>query len=96
MAIAEQRARRGIQRTWEALPLIGMCLWIIPERTFITRASVSLLGVPMKRSRADSVASVLLRKVRSAYEYPGHLVLADIARLQKTIKRAYYAATRSV
>ena len=73
-----------------------MCLWIIPERTFLPAYPYLYWGVPMKRSRADSVASVLLRKVRSAYEYPGHLVLADIARLQKTIKRAYYAATRSV
>ncbi len=49
----------------------------------------------MKRSRTDSVALVLLEKVRFAYEYPGHLVLADIARLKKAIKRAYYAATRT-
>ena len=50
----------------------------------------------MKRARIDSVASALLRKIRFAYEYPGHLVLADIARLKKMIKRAYYAAMRGV
>jgi hypothetical protein len=50
----------------------------------------------MKRSRSDAVALVLLRKVRFAYEYPGQLVLADIARLKKAIKRAYYAAMRGV
>ena len=48
----------------------------------------------MKSSRTDSAAIVLLRKGRSAYEYPGQLVLADIARLGKAIKRAYYAAMR--
>ena len=42
----------------------------------------------MKRSRTYSVVSMLLRKVRFVYEYPGHLVLADSARLKKTIKRA--------
>ena len=47
----------------------------------------------MKRSRM-SVARMLLRKARSAYEYPGQLVLADIARLKKAIKRAYFAAMR--
>jgi len=50
----------------------------------------------MKRSRTDSVALVLLGKVRLAYEYPGQLVLADFARLRKSIKRAYYAAMRGV
>jgi hypothetical protein len=71
-----------------------MCLRIIPERTFFPEY---LFGeYPMKRSRIDSVASALLRKVRFAYEYPGHLVLADIARLKKTIKRAYYATMRGV
>ena len=48
----------------------------------------------MKRSLTYSVVSMLLRKVRFVYEYPGHLVLADSARLKKTIKRAYYAAMR--
>jgi hypothetical protein len=48
------------------------------------------------RSRSDSVASELLAKVRLAYEYPGHLVLADIARLKTAIKRAYYAAMRGI
>jgi hypothetical protein len=47
----------------------------------------------MKHSRI-SVARVLLRKARSAYEYPGQLVLTDIARLKKAIKRAYFAAMR--
>jgi hypothetical protein len=71
-----------------------MCRWIIPERTFFPEY---LYGEdPMKRSRSDSVALVLLRKVRFAYEYPGQLVLADIARLKKTIKRAYYAAMRGI
>ena len=50
----------------------------------------------MKRSRTYSVVSMLLRKVRFVYEYPGHLVLADSARLKKVIKRAYYAAMRGV
>lgn len=50
----------------------------------------------MKRSHFDSVSLVLLKKVQFAFEYPGHLVLADIARLKKTIKRAYYAAMRGV
>ena len=50
----------------------------------------------MKRSRTESVASMLLRKARFVYEYPGHLVLADSARLMKAIKRAYYAAMRGV
>ena len=50
----------------------------------------------MKRSRTESVASMLLRKALFVYEYPGHLVLADSARLKKTIKRAYYAAMRGV
>lgn len=48
------------------------------------------------RSHPVSVALVLLGKVRLAYEYPGRLVLADIARLKKTVKRAYSAATRGV
>jgi hypothetical protein len=50
----------------------------------------------MNRSHPVSVALALLAKVRWAYEYPGHLVLADSARLKKTIKRAYYAAMRGV
>jgi hypothetical protein len=50
----------------------------------------------MKRSRTESVASMLLRKALFVYEYPGHLVLADGARLMKAIKRAYYAAMRAV
>ena len=50
----------------------------------------------MKRLRTDSFALVLLRKCRSAYEYPGQLVLADIARLKKAIRRAYFAAMRGV
>jgi hypothetical protein len=50
----------------------------------------------MKRSRTDSVVSMLLRKALFVYEYPGHLVLADSARLMKAIKRAYYAAMRGV
>jgi hypothetical protein len=67
---------------------------IIPERTFFPEY---LFGEhPMKRSRPESCASSLLRKVRFVYEYPGHLVLADIARLKKTIKRAYYTAMRGV
>jgi len=37
---------------------------------------------------------MLLKKALLVYEYPGHLVLADSARLKKTIKRAYYAAMR--
>ena len=48
----------------------------------------------MKRSRIISVALVLLIKGRSVYEYPGNLVLADIARLKKAIKR--FAAMRGV
>ncbi len=48
---------------------------------------------PMKRSHPVSFASVLLAKIRLVYEYPGRLVLADIARLKKTIKRAYSDAT---
>jgi hypothetical protein len=39
---------------------------------------------------------MLLRKLQFVYGYPGHLVLADSARLTKTIKRAYYAAMRGV
>lgn len=31
-----------------------------------------------------------------AYEYPGQLVLSDIARLKKAIQRAYSAAMRGV
>ena len=50
----------------------------------------------MKQSRSNSVALVLLRKIRFAYEYPGQLVLADIARLKTAIKRAYYAAMRGI
>jgi hypothetical protein len=50
----------------------------------------------MKRSRTISVAMRLLKKSRSAYEYPGQLVLADIERLKKAIKRAYFAAMRGV
>lgn len=48
----------------------------------------------MKRSHTISVARLLLKKGRSAYEYPGQIVLADIARLKKAIKRAYFAAMR--
>ena len=50
----------------------------------------------MKRSRTASVALVLLGQIRVLVEYPGQLVLADAARLKKTIKRAYYAAMRGV
>lgn len=50
----------------------------------------------MMRSRSVSVALVLLGKVRFAYEYPGQLLLADIARLKKTIKRACSAGMRGV
>ena len=50
----------------------------------------------MKRSRTNSVAQVLVTKLRYAYEYPGHLVMTDVARLMKAISRAYYAAIRSV
>jgi hypothetical protein len=47
----------------------------------------------MNRSHPVSVALVLLAKVRWVYEYPGRLVLTDIAKLKKTVKRAYSAAT---
>jgi hypothetical protein len=50
----------------------------------------------MKRSLSGSVALVLLGKVWAAYEYPGQLVLSDIARLKKAIQRAYSAAMRGV
>jgi hypothetical protein len=50
----------------------------------------------MKRSHSDSVALILLEIARLAFEYPGHLVLTDIARLKKAIKRAYCAAMRGV
>jgi hypothetical protein len=50
----------------------------------------------MKRARINTEALVILRQCRSAYEYPGQLVLADIARLKKAICRAYYAAMRGV
>jgi hypothetical protein len=43
----------------------------------------------VKRSIDD--ASEHLRKVWLAYEYPGRLVRRDIARLARTIKRAYAA-----
>ena len=76
------------------MPLIGMWLRTNPERTFFPEYLYR--EVPMKRSRPVSVAVVLLRKLRLAYEYPGRLVLADFARLKKTIKRAYYAAMRGV
>ena len=50
----------------------------------------------MKRSRYVSVALLLLEEARRVYEYPGNLVLRDIARLQKTIKQARSAATRGI
>ena len=50
----------------------------------------------MKRSHSDSVALILVDIARLAFEYPGHLVLTDFARLKKAIKRAYYGAIRGV
>ena len=83
-----------ILRNWGALPPIGRCLWIVPERTLLSRPYSG--EDPMKRARTNTAALVILRQCRSAYEYPGQLVLADIARLKKAICRAYYAAMRGV
>ena len=50
----------------------------------------------MKRSHSDSVALIILEMARLAFEYPGHLVLTNIGRVKKAIKRAYDGAIRGV
>lgn len=47
----------------------------------------------MKKLPNDD-ASERLRKLWEAYEYPGQMVLRDIARLRKLLRRAYAAMAR--
>ena len=73
---------------------MGTWLRNCPERTLSSEQICQ--EDPMKRSHFDSVALIILENARLAFEYPGHLVLTDFARLKKAIKRAYCDAMRGV
>ena len=73
---------------------MGTWLRNSPERT--SSSEQPCQEDPMKRSHSDSVALILLEIARLAFEYPGHLVLTDFARLKKAIKRAYHGAVRGI